>query len=115
MPALPAVSASDVTPFSLLPPQSLEEVALLLFVKSFAPGRFFITQGIVGRWGRVVTAGLYVGEDMIVTEYVRNYTVSTLSYVDAYRLERDALFELLENDKFPRVGVRAGLSFVAVD
>ena len=76
------------------------------FVNQCTLYRFFITQGIVGRWGRVVAAGRYVGEDMIVRDYVRNYAVSTLSYVDAFRLERDAVFELLENDKFPRVGVR---------
>jgi hypothetical protein len=70
-------------------------------------GRYLVKRGIVGRKGYIVSTGGYFGEDMILTDYVRDYSVLTLSFLDVFRLDRDDLMEQIKNNKFPLIGVRA--------
>ncbi len=62
-------------------------------------------KGIVGRRGRIVGTGSYFGEDIILSNFIRNYSVMSLSYLDVYRLDREDLLNELRNDKFPRIAV----------
>ena len=75
--------------------------------------RFLISRGIVGRRGRVVGPGSYVGEDMVVADLVRDYAATSLSYLDGFFLARDGLMDLLKSGRFPLVLVstRAGFYF----
>ncbi len=69
--------------------------------------RYLVKKGIVGRRGQIVSAGSYFGEDIILNDsYVRNYGVMSLSYLDVFRLDREALIEQLQFNKFPRFSVR---------
>ena len=67
--------------------------------------RYFITSGIVGRRGRVVGAGGFVGEDTIVADLIRTYTVTSLSYVEVFELAGADILAQLQNDKFPNIKV----------
>jgi hypothetical protein len=46
---------------------------------------------------------------MILSDYFRPYVIRTLSYLDCFRLSRQAVTELFHYGQFPRIQVRAAL------
>ena len=63
--------------------------------------RYLLTSGIVGYKGAIHDATKYVGEDMLLLNYVHDAAATTLSYIDAFRLAREDLMEELRFGKFP--------------
>lgn len=62
---------------------------------------YVISRGLTARLGRVIGKGHFFGEDVILTQGIRHYSVSTLTFVDVYSISRVALDEVLATGMFP--------------
>lgn len=62
---------------------------------------FTVQRGLVARLGRVLGRGKAVGEDMILRNARRHYSVRALTYVIAYSLSKHSLAEILTRGDFP--------------
>jgi CRP-like cAMP-binding protein len=71
--------------------------------------RYIVKKGIVGVKGRVLHPGMYFGEDFLLSQHSRTYSVQTLSYVDCMRIDRDDVYNVLESGVYPVINV-SGLS-----
>ena len=83
-------------------------------VRVLITNRFIIRRGIVGQKCRIVSAGAYFGEDMLLTNHIRNYAATSLSYLDVFCLRREDLMEELNSGKFPRLQVCVPLQGVSI-
>jgi hypothetical protein len=70
-----------------------------------AEAMYVLRSGAVSRRGYVIHAGTYFGEDMLLTEYQRPYTVRTLGFVNCYKLDKSDLTALLESEQYPLIQV----------
>ena len=62
---------------------------------------FVIQRGLVGKEGRVLSAGQFFGEDFILTSARRHYQATVLTYLDVYALEQEKMQEVLDDGDFP--------------
>ena len=69
---------------------------------------YILQKGVVAKQGRVLRGGAYFGEDMILKNYKRPYSVRTLTYVDCFRLDKEKLLDIIRHDEFPatRIAIR---------
>jgi hypothetical protein len=66
--------------------------------------RFVVTHGIAGCRGRIVGRGSYFGDDFLLRpSYLRPYSAVSLGYLNVLTLTRDAFYDLLAPQKYPRV------------
>jgi len=71
-----------------------------LYLKGdFADSMFILRKGVVAFGGMIRTQGRFFGEDMILTNGRRTFTVRALTFVDTMILDREMLFKLLENSR----------------
>jgi len=80
----------------LFPPQEL-------IIRSGDPtdAMYIISKGLAARLGKIFRKGHFVGDDFILSNGIRHYEVRTLTYVDAYSLERKDLIKVLASNRFP--------------
>ncbi len=70
--------------------------------------RYIIKTGIAAKNGLVVGRGQYFGEEMMLDKFNRPYAVASLSYLDAFCINRADVLDLLANHQFPRISVSIG-------
>lgn len=63
---------------------------------------YIVQRGLVARQGKVMGAGRFFGEDVIVHGSRRAYSVRVLTYVDVMALARDDLETVLDGGDFPQ-------------
>ena len=67
--------------------------------------RYIIRKGVVGigvgTMTRVMASGKYVGEEMMLTDHIREHAASSMGYLDAFRLNRADVFAELDSGRFP--------------
>mmetsp|Transcript_47020 Transcript_47020/g.112706 ORF Transcript_47020/g.112706 Transcript_47020/m.112706 type:complete len:721 (+) Transcript_47020:374-2536(+) len=75
---------------------------LIIKTGEFTEKMYIIQRGLVARLGRVLGAGRFFGEDVILHNSRRNYFVRVLTYLDVYSLSKTDLEDILENGDFPQ-------------
>lgn len=79
-----------------LEPMAFAPKELLIRIGEFTERMYIIQRGLVARMGRVLGAGRFVGEDVILHNSRRKYFVRVLTYLDVYALSKEALEEILD-------------------
>lgn len=89
------------------------QVALKLHADAFGPNEMvfregdtadfmcIVIRGMAAMNGKVITAGKFFGEDMVMEDNRRLYDARALTFLDVYQLSQDDLNEILENGDFP--------------
>lgn len=75
---------------------------LIIKTGEFTEKMYIIQRGLVARLGRVLGAGRFFGEDVILHNSRRNYFVRVLTYLDVYSLSKTDLEDILDNGDFPQ-------------
>ena len=68
---------------------------LIIKQGEFTEKMYIIQRGLVARLGRVLGAGRFFGEDVILHNSRRNYFVRVLTYLDVYSLSKEDLDDIL--------------------
>lgn len=68
---------------------------LIIKTGEFTEKMYIIQRGLVARLGRVLGAGRFFGEDVILHNSRRNYFVRVLTYLDVYSLSKEDLDDIL--------------------
>ncbi len=55
---------------------------------------------------RVIPSGKYVGEEMMLTDHIRENSASSMGYLDVFKLDRADVYAELDSGKFPLLQVR---------
>ena len=53
--------------------------------------------------------GQYFGQEMLLTDFSKRHGVLSLTYLDAFRIDREDLFSLFERGQYPRMKVCGSL------
>lgn len=80
----------------LYPPQEA-----IIHVGDSTNKMYIVSKGLVARLGRVMGKGNIFGEDVVLSQGTRHYSVLTLTYVDVYSLSRDSIRQVLRDGSFP--------------
>ena len=59
--------------------------------------RFIVQKGIVAGSGRVYSKGRFFGEDMVLKNNRRKFSMRALTYIHVYVLTEDDLYEVVES------------------
>ena len=84
-----------------LEPEAFAPKELIIYKGQRADKMFVIQRGLVGKEGRVLSAGQFFGEDFILSSARRHYQATVLTFLDVYSLEQDAMQEVLDDGDFP--------------
>eukprot|EP01029_Cantina_marsupialis_P007032 TRINITY_DN1775_c0_g1_i1.p1 TRINITY_DN1775_c0_g1~~TRINITY_DN1775_c0_g1_i1.p1 ORF type:complete len:879 (+),score=198.96 TRINITY_DN1775_c0_g1_i1:366-3002(+) len=103
---------SKIRFFQHVPPEEKEilttEIAMAMRPQAFPPGEAVIVygerattmhvlqRGICSRNGVVISSGTVVGEDVVLQNTKRHYTVRTLTYTDVSTLQKEDLTNILD-------------------
>ena len=82
-------------------PEAFAPKELIIYVGQRAEKMFVIQRGLVGKEGRVLSAGQFFGEDFILTSARRHYQACVLTYLDVYSLAQDDMEHVLDDGDFP--------------
>lgn len=67
--------------------------------------RYIVKDGLAACNGKVFRAGRYFGQEMLLTDYNLPHSITSLTYLHAFRIDRTDLMKLLDSDMFPRMRV----------
>jgi hypothetical protein len=67
---------------------------------------YTIRRGLAAKAGAVMAAGMHFGDDFLLTNYFRPYTVRALTFLDCFRMDRAVLYQLFQYKQFPNFQVR---------
>lgn len=62
---------------------------------------YTIRRGLAAKAGAVMAAGMYFGDDFLLTSYFRPYTVRALTYLDCFRMDYNVLHKMFQYNQFP--------------
>ena len=76
--------------------------------------RYVIRDGKASTNGKIMGRGQYFGHEMLLENFRRWHSVHSLTFLDAFRLEKADLAEMMRSGAFPRMEVGASVHLVAV-
>jgi len=84
-----------------LVPEAYAPKELIIYKGQRAEKMFVLQRGLVGKEGRVLSAGQFFGEDFILTSARRHYQACVLTYLDVYSLAQEDMEKVLDDGDFP--------------
>lgn len=70
-------------------------------LNEYAECMYIIQRGLAARLGKIMSKGKVFGEDIILTDGIRHYTVRSLTFVNCLMMTKGDLTAILSSGKFP--------------
>lgn len=84
----------------------------VIATNSVADRMFIVDAGLASKEGLLFTKGSFFGEDFILTDARREYSVLAVNFLDVYTVQRDKLYEILDNFWLPKTRAKIRLAMI---